>query len=143
VYYINIDGRPAERDLAIQVVVYSEMPREDYGYLLKAMAPGIDMATVEKIESMPEADKEVLSLPLEVMYSNNKHQILTFYKEADMKGWNEFWELASERGMLDENNQKYLQMGEEKGIQKGRQEILALLEKGYSLEETKKRLQLA
>jgi hypothetical protein len=51
-----------------------------------------------------------------------------------MGGWAEFWKYASEKGMLEENNQKYLQ----EGIQKGRQEIIALLD-----EETKRKLQLA
>jgi flagellar biosynthesis/type III secretory pathway protein FliH len=59
-----------------------------------------------------------------------------------MKTWKQFWKLASEMGMLEENNQKFLQEGMQKGIQKGRQEgrqeILALLD-----EETKRKLQLA
>jgi hypothetical protein len=136
VYYIVIDGVAAEKDLAAQIVVYSEISREDYGSFLNAMAPaGADMATIKEIESMSEADKEALELPLKIMETNNRDLLLTFYEEGDMKSWKEFWERADEKGMLEENNQKYLQAG--------RQETLALIEKGYSVEEIKRKLQLA
>jgi hypothetical protein len=148
VYYIVVDGVAAEKDLAVQIVVYSEISREDYGSLLRAMAPaGADMATIKEIESMPEADRVALELPLEIMEINNQDLLLTFYEEGDVKSWKEFFDRADEKGMLKENMQKYVQQGRQEGwqegIQKGRQEILALLEMGYSLEETKRKLQLA
>jgi hypothetical protein len=136
VYYIYTEGLPAEKTLAVQIVVSSEIPREDYGILLKVLGPGIDKADAEQVIALPEEVKAKLAFWWDVVYLDNPELFLNhFNKEGSMITWKEFFDRADEKGMLKENMQKY--------VQEGRQETLALIEKGYSVEEIKRKLQLA
>jgi hypothetical protein len=124
----------------VQIVVSSEIPRDDYGILLKVLGPGIDKADAEQVIALPEEVLEKVPFwKIVVFWNNSKFFLNHFKEEGDMKSWDEVCKMAAEMGMMERYNQKYVQ----EGIQKGRQEILALLEKGYSLEETKRKLQLA
>jgi hypothetical protein len=135
VYYIYTEGLPTEKTLAVQIVVSSEIPPEDYGILLSALGPGIDKAEAEQVIALPEEITEKLPYWKMVVFWDNAKLLLNhFNKGGNMRKWDEALKMATEMGMMEKNNQKYLQ----KGRQEGRQEILALLD-----EETKRKLQLA
>ena len=136
VYYIIQRGVAIEKNLAMQIVVNSELPDDD-DVLLQALRPGIDRATAERIASFPVEDEEYavsLSQWWKVILSLNKETLLL---EADMnlkKKEKELIEFWANNGRLTEYEQEWKL--------KGMQKVFALLEKGYSPTEAKKKLQL-
>jgi hypothetical protein len=69
------------------------------------------------------------------------------HKEGKMTVKEKFLRAMEREGLMADRERKWkqagIQEGMREGIQKGRQEILALLEKGYSLDDAKRKLQLA
>jgi predicted transposase YdaD len=62
---------------------------------------------------------------------------------ARMSGWAKLLKRAEKDGLLAEYEQEWEQKGMQEGRQEERLKILELLEKGYSLEDVKRTLQLA
>jgi len=154
VYYIVSKGCPPEKTLAVQVVVTSEL--DDSELLLKALRPGIDPETFQRVEELPVEDEEYqasLESWFMVLLTENEHILKG---DGFMKNEYTYEELAgvidafAKKGLLARYEKKYRQEGEHRGRLEGRQEgrlegqqnILEFLEKGHSLEEAKKEFAL-
>ena len=138
IYYITERGVAAEKRLAIQVMVQkSEL-------LLQALDKRpLDEATADKLaEYIAFLDKE------------NRNKLDSWFKALAPKNA----KIISERmgKNMTKTDKAYLEVmeslghaerlrneGMQKGLQKGRQEVITLLEKGYSLADAKKKLKLA
>jgi len=145
VYYIIQKGVIPEKSLAIQVAVQkSEL-------LLQALdtkAP--DGVTVDKVADFMRTDgknnAEILgywfkALSPKIIKNISERMGLDMY--ASEKA---YLEVMESLGLSDRLRQEGLQKGRQEGLQKGRQEgareVIALLEKGYSLTDAKKELLL-
>jgi hypothetical protein len=138
IYYISYKGSPVDKGLAIQVAVVPELPESEF--LLKALMPIRDRAVAEKaLEILSGADEraEILSGWKNVVLSINYENKL--FKEAYMDGWAKWKKRMLKEGLLEDYRQEWRQ----EGRQEGRQEVFTLLEKGYSPNEARKKLQLA
>jgi len=134
IYYIRQKGVAVEKTLAIQVVVCSELP--DSEILLKALRPGIDADTAKAVTNIISADvADELELWTEVVFTENLNTLL---KEGEkMKKSEQIQKLLKEYGYLRKEEEL-----RQECLQEGRQEVFALLESGYSLDDAKKKLQL-
>jgi hypothetical protein len=142
IYYIIQKGVAVEKNLAIQVVT------EKSELLLQALDKTmLDEATVDKVTDFMFTDgkdnKELLGCWFDVMMSENFQNILKGGgNDMNMEKRKKFVELLESVGLSDDIQQKGLQKGLQKGRQEGALEVIALLEKGYSLTDAKKKLQL-
>jgi len=136
IYYIIQEGFPADKALAIQIIVNSELQGE---LALSAFRPNIDVETAKRvIRELPAEDDENSSVSLaswwDIMFLMNPN----LYEEAIMVGWDKFFKYAEEKGMTKE----WTELGRQEGMRQGMQKVFALLKKGYSIEEAEKKLQL-
>jgi hypothetical protein len=139
VYYIIQKGSIPEKSLAVQIVVSSELPQESDEFLLSALRPGISVETARKIVEMPHETKEDLKQWVSTVSRENEDIFQELYKEEDMKKGEKMIKFWEEEGVLESRYEARRQ----EGMQKGMQKALALIEKGYSVEEAKKKLQRA
>jgi hypothetical protein len=144
IYYINLKGFRTEKTLAIQIVVASELPENRKNDLyLKALGSKNKELLEKAIDSVDE-DGECVSplmgywFDIIIKKSDNLSQ-----EEGEMTVKEKFLRAMEKDGHLADRERKWKQAGIHEGRQEGRQEVFALLEKGYSLEETKRKLQLA
>jgi hypothetical protein len=135
VYYISYKGVPAEKTLAAQIIVVPELP--DSEAALKALGAGEDdrELVIKALNHVDwSEDNTCMDDWFDIIFEK---KLKTLNKGDQMNGMEKFFWYAEKHG-----NARAIKLIQ-KWRQEGRQEILALLENGYSLEETKKKLQLA
>jgi len=142
IYYITEKGASAEKRLAVQVMAHKSEP------LLQAMdRRPLDEATVgelaEFIASLDKADRDKLGHWFKALAPENAKTISERMGKNMTKTDKAYLEVMESLGHADRLRKEGLQKGLQEGMQKGMQEVIALLEKGYSLEDTKKKLKLA
>jgi len=145
IYYIMERGGAVEKRLAIQVVAQkSEL-------LLQALDNRLlDTATADKVTNLLRAatkeDIAKLGYWLKALAPENIKNIFGRMGGDMTETEKAYLEVLESWGVTDRVMQKGIQKGIQKGRQEGRQEgaleVIALLEKGYSLEDAKKKLQL-
>jgi hypothetical protein len=141
IYYISYKAISVEKSLAIQIVVASELPEGDE-CTLKVLEPKCDGETVKKtVENVDIEDERssVLKHWFDVIVKKHK----TLFKEAEMNDMEDILRHWEKRGLLAKHQQEWEQKGMREGMQKGINNVFALLENGYSVDEAKKKLQLA
>jgi hypothetical protein len=157
IYYIIQEGVAAEKSLAVQIIVSSEL--QDSELVLKALRAKMDEAIEEKVAvEVPYTDDEdeLVSLAYwwhAIIMLNPK--ILKKMEEINMIKADKLRKYMIENGFLTEElekaEQRGKQIGERRGEQKGEQrgklqgmqQVFALLEEGYTPAQAKKKLQLA
>jgi hypothetical protein len=148
IYYINLKGTPADKTLAIQIVVTTELP--DSELALSTIGVELDGETAKKVLKFIEQNKGLwpkLGYWFDVQYSKN-HEIL--YKEAEMTGREMLLKDLIAHGHfaeeLRESREMGVQIGWQKGRQEGRQEgalnVLQFLKSGHSIEEAERQFSL-
>jgi hypothetical protein len=169
IYYVSYKGFPADKALAIQVVVVPELPESEF--MLKAMAPGCGKEALRKAVKIllngngrrNSASPETLEIWENVVLSKNHLTIMEEVKKMNKREREEIVKSMEQNGLLvnygrslekrvrqegiqegiQKGMQRGMQKGRQEGIQKGMQKVFTLLENGYSLDETKKKLQFA
>jgi hypothetical protein len=127
--------------LAVQIVVTTELP--DSELALGTIGVELDGETAKKVLKFIEQNQGLwpkLGYWFDVQYSKN-HEIL--YKEAEMTGREMLLKDLIAHGHFADELRESRDIGVQIGRQERQQEIFALLDKGYSVEEVKKRLQPA
>jgi hypothetical protein len=138
VYYILERGAAAEKRLAIQIMVQKSEP------LLQAMdKKPLDAATAckvaERVAAMGKDDIDMLGGYWFKALSPENIKNIFGNKGGNMtENEKAFMEVMESYGLSDRLRQEGLQ----KGRQEGALEVITLLEKGYSLADAKKKLQL-
>jgi hypothetical protein len=137
IYYIVYEGVPAEKTLAIQIVLVPELPDKD---MLKAMMPNCSTETAKETLRLIFSKNKHFKLECwkDVVFSINGETLSEEFEEMRKKR-KTFQDYLVEKGLMAE----YEQAWKQEARQEGRQEAIELLEKGYSLEEAKKQLQFA
>jgi len=148
IYYIIKKGVAVEKSLVVQVMVQKSEP------LLQALdRRPMDGTTVDKVVkrilAIGKKERELLGYWLKALTFENATNISERMR-GDMEKEKALMEIMNSLGFSErlrqESMQKGIQKGRQEGIQKGRQEgaleAIALLEKGYSLTEAKKKLRL-
>jgi hypothetical protein len=142
VYYITEKGVAAEKRLAVQIMVQrSEL-------LLQALDKRpFDEATADKLaEFIASLDKEnvnKLGSWFKALAPRNVKIISERMSRNMTKTDKAYLEVMESLGYAERLRQEGMQKGIQEGIQKGALEVIALLEKGYSLTDAKKKLKLA
>jgi hypothetical protein len=141
IYYIVQKGVPVEKTLAIQLATYKSEP------LLQALdKKPLDEATVDKVAESIAAAVDELGYWCGAVATKNLENI--FERMKDMKTNDDvIMDFIESKGISDRIRQKGRQEGRQEGLQeglqKGAQEVISLLEKGYSPDDIKKMMQLA
>jgi type I site-specific restriction-modification system R (restriction) subunit len=145
IYYIMEKGVDAEKRLAIQVMV------QESELLLQAMdKKPLDEATADKVaESLTAMDEDCLDnlgYWLKALSPENLKNIFERMGEDMTKREKIIMEFIESYGLSDRLQREGIQKGRQEGRLEGRlegaQEVINLLEKGYSLAEAKKKLKL-
>ncbi len=138
VYYIIPRGAAVEKGLAVQIMVQkSEL-------LLQALDKRpLDEATAGKvaevIADLDEDSMKKLDFWFKALAPKNAKIISKRMGMTMTKTDKAYLEVMEELGYAESLRQE----GMQKGIQKGAMEVIAMLEKGYSLADAKKKLKLA
>jgi len=143
IYYIIQKGVPVEKTMAIQIATYkSEL-------LLQALDKKVlDEAAADELKEflLTEAIKYMDILGYWIRAISQENVKYLFERTEDMETQAVLMEIMETSGLSDYIMQKGRQEGWQEGRQEGRQEgaleVIALLEKGCSLEDAKKKLQL-
>jgi hypothetical protein len=139
IYYLNLKGTPAEQALAIQIAVTTELPESEIA--LGALRPNIDKKTADAAWNFIDRNKDRWQALAGYWFDVFWENLETPPEEADMtkKKQEELMAFLDKFGALTRAEER----GRQEGRLEGRQEIFALLDNGYSVEEVKKRLQPA
>lgn len=141
IYYIRERGVAAEKRLAIQIMVQkSEL-------LLYALDKRpLDEATVDKlaecIAAMDEEDRNRLGYWFKAIAPENAENISKRMGRIMTKTDKAYLKVMEELGYAERLRKEGRREGMQKGRQEGALNVIALLEKGYSLADAKKKLQL-
>jgi len=138
IYYITERGVAAEKRLAVQIMV------QESELLLRALDKRpLDEATVvrlaEFIADLDEEGRNRLDCWFKALAPENAENISERMGQIMTKTDKAYLEVMEELGYAKSLRQE----GRQEGLKEGMLKVVALLEKGYSLEAAKKKLKLA